>query len=162
MPVELILNAQHSCVILSILSVNIFSDSYHLGNCFSKANLALLLSLTEKFSRSHLSSFSLTVLTGHFIWEKNLTQPATKVYYSKRHTQRSPKVSAWHLLSQRVAFMWNHTEFLGLALSVVSKIYTPWNRILRMHVRVQFPAWLPFFYPTFPSLQLWSTHLWLR
>lgn len=41
MPVKLILSAQYSSVILSVLSFNSFSDSYHLGNCFGRVNLPL-------------------------------------------------------------------------------------------------------------------------
>lgn len=126
MPIELVFGIQHSSVILSILSVNTFSDSYHLRNCFNKANLALQFSLTRKvFKISFVPSFSLTLSTEqHFIWGK------------KNQLRQSPKVIDWHLLSQTVAFMWNHTEFLELALSVVCKIPVSWNRVLRTHVRV--------------------------
>lgn len=92
--------------------------------------------------------------------EKKSTQTSTKVYYSRDICKGHPKLLPG-ICSHRVAFRWNH-RVLGFALSVVSQIPVSWNRVLRAHVRVQFPARLPFCYPAFPSLPVSSTQCWWR
>lgn len=132
-----LLSFSHSCQLMHSVTVTIWET------VLAREPSPPALPHWKVFKISFTLFFSQS-LNRTFYLSKKINSDCYQSLLLQRHTQRSPKVSACHLLSQRVPFMWNHTEFLGLALSVVCKIPISWNRVLRTLVRLQFPAWLPF------------------